>query len=685
MFGVNDQKFLENGIKIIDGIAGGGKSSLIDNFFKSQDQPYSRLTSTNRLRRDAEDRYNMKVKTIAAGLFSNKNGRFYSEEKEAPSKNVVIDEILQTTPKAIDWCRNHADNTNIIITTDSRQLMSPENETAMRQAFDALANDPNVVYANITETLRARNAETKALYEEFYGIADSELLFDIDYITHRFNNVISYKDLDYNTHDAFVTHDNLTEDFLYKDKQLASMPFLDLIPKGFISSTPPKDLSKYPVLSQLSADSTHTNSYTQVMNIGTPVRFQGSEVTTDQKLFYLLQPTSLVSARELYTVITRMWDINSFNIVLIDTPKPFILKTFNGLPVKTHKVLSIDATGDTVALSDKEMEALVSKYDTDDIYYDRDAVRTKIGYNKFIRKDSHQMSSIKRKSTAASLAKRDSALNYSYMDKVYDIIQAHDVVKLKAIHKFNHKQLSGYEIDLFSAHPTMLKYEKMPADGILKTDGPHDDMLNFYIYSGSVFTDKSIITDDMNNYILSHNLGTTKYLFSTPYKVGTYPGNYLHKKAHDTKESKQEIKEIHYGYYQKPYITKAPNGTCYVRWENHIYELLICQIFSQLTFYMMQLYEKLNGSSIVIDAVKFPCYTQNEQKLINSVLPSYIDYRVRTDGGKVLYQTYKDLPTKAEKKTAQNKARYNALTPEEKYELNKKRREAYKKKKEENS
>ena len=214
MFGVNDQKFLENGIKIIDGIAGGGKSSRIDNFFKSQDQTYSRLTSTNRLRRDAEDRYNMTVKTIAAGLFSNKNGHFYSEEKDAPNKNVVIDEILQTTPKAIDWCRNHADHTNIIITTDSKQLMSPENETAMRRAFDALAHDPNVVYTTITETLRARNAETKALYEEFYGIADSDQLFDVDYITHRFNNVILYKDLDYKTNEAFVKHNNLTKDFI---------------------------------------------------------------------------------------------------------------------------------------------------------------------------------------------------------------------------------------------------------------------------------------------------------------------------------------------------------------------------------------------------------------------------------------------------------------------------------------
>ena len=106
----------------------------------------------------------------------------------------------------------------------------------------------------------------------------------------------------------------------------------------------------------------------------------------------------------------------------------------------------------------------------------------------------------------------------------------------------------------------------------------------------------------------------------------------------------------------KPYLKLSLSKDCYVRYESNIYELLICQIFSQLTYYMMKLFDELNGTSIIIDAVCFPCYNEDVLKKIKSLLPDYIDFRIKDKDGNVLFQTYSNLPTKAAKKVAQRKA-----------------------------
>lgn len=667
MFNMTDDELLGVGVKIIDGIAGAGKSSKIDKFFNDHNEPYSRYTSTNRLRRDAIDRYNMEVKTVAAGLFYNHGTKFYAEEKEPSSKNIVIDEILQTHPKVIDWCNNHADVCNIIITTDSRQLLSPENEIAMKKKFDELKNSPNVIYRNLTETLRARNSKTKKLYEQFYELADKPMLVDSNWMKKTFPNIIYYEDMVYSPEDAYITHDNLTEDYLYKDQGFTSNPNLMLIPKGCLASKPPKEenLRNYPILSQLEADKTHTRSYTQVMNVGSAVRFQGSEVIAGQKLYFLIQPTSMISTRELYTVISRMWNIDSFVVVMINTPKPYVIKSFNNLPVKTMKKLTVDETGNTVGLSASEMEKLVSKYDTDTIYYDRSEVKGKNGSYKYVNTSVKREETNKRKSTVASLAKRDANLNYSYMDKVYSIFEEHGIEYSKVVMNLGSRTHDNYEIDMRSAHPTMLKYEKMPSDGILEYDKPHDDMLNFYLYKGDKFSNNSIITDDLKNYVEKMGYGECEYLFSTPYTIGTFPGKWLFEKATDTAESKADIKHMHYGYWMRHYLQKAPNETCYVRYENYIYELLICAIYSQILYYTRQIYDELNGTSIVLDGVYVKEYNEDKLNIIKSILPEYVGFRVRSeDRNTVYYQSYPELPTKKEKKAKNDKERRKKLREE---------------------
>ena len=110
-------------VKVIHGIAGSGKSSTVDRFFKDNGIKYMRLTSTNKLKRDAADRYDCDNKTVCSGLFSNADGKFYVDEKDPECKNIVIDEILQTNPKVIDWITHHVGRYNIIVLTDAHQML----------------------------------------------------------------------------------------------------------------------------------------------------------------------------------------------------------------------------------------------------------------------------------------------------------------------------------------------------------------------------------------------------------------------------------------------------------------------------------------------------------------------------------------------------------------------------------
>lgn len=113
-------------VKVVYGVAGRGKSSVINDFFQSRNIPYLWTTSTNKLKRDAQERYGCEASTVCSALFTSENGRFYIEEKDPEYKNIIIDEILQTSPRVLDWIKNHKGRYNIIVLTDTHQMLARE-------------------------------------------------------------------------------------------------------------------------------------------------------------------------------------------------------------------------------------------------------------------------------------------------------------------------------------------------------------------------------------------------------------------------------------------------------------------------------------------------------------------------------------------------------------------------------
>lgn len=663
-------------IKVIDAIAGAGKAVALHDYFIGHGIIYDNFTSTNALKKSASRRFpDVKTQTIAAGLFTNENGHFYNNFKDPDAKTVIIDEVLQSDKRVFEWCKAHVGEYNIIITTDSAQMLAPEQEDAMLEAFAELIQSPDVVYSRIGETRRARTKETKELYERLYNTVGDPYV-PIPYLKRTYT-VIPYENMPFDIASVYITHTNQIENYLYLEKELAKNPDVDLIPKGAIASKENPNRGSFPIMSQYAADTNkRVKSYFQIANIATPTRYQGSEVVQGQKLYYIISDHSLITNREFYTVITRLYDINDLVIVICNEfPDVKPVETFQGLPVKHQVYAHIDYDGETQFLTRKEMDEYlaVNFPDTDDIYFNKDVVYS----NKFGDKSrlvAYQVKGITlhnpekgygRRVSAASLVRRDGTLNYSYMPAVYRELDKRNLPHVRAPRCRNTHTESTHEIDLTAAYPLILKYCEVPTDGLL-TYQPSPEMMNFYLYKGETFTNYSIVTDELAQLIQDKDLGEIEYLFSTPKKRGCIPGDYLFEKAHTSAEDKKGIKNIHYGYWEKPMLKKAPTEDCYIANEGYKYELLMSAICSTLCYYMYQLKEAVNGAYIQVDAVHFN-YEPDDSIVdkINSVLPDFFEWKIQAADKTILYTNYTPVKTRNEIKRDRMREKRANMTDEE--------------------
>ena len=695
IFGVDDNIIMEKGkIVVVDGIAGAGKSSALHTWLASQGIVYGRYTSTNSLKRDAADRYGMEVKTIAAGLFVTNNMKFYDEFREPEYSVIVADEILQTNPKIFKWAIEYKDRCKIFMLTDSAQLLAPEQEEEMEDAFNEFIKRDDVIYIQLSQTLRARDQQTKDMYEELYLKSKTCETVKLNDLCKMFKTV-KYEDIDYESDKLYITHTNEIESFIYKDWGLGSRRDLELIAKGRISSKEKFNPYNYPIMSYGEATKAKMQSHLEVANIGSTNRMQGKETAIGT--YFIVERNSIVTMRELYTMVTRNWNISNITVAVIDIGNSKEIRMFKGLPVKRETFLKVDADETTLVTEKQMQEIFDANPDTINTYYNKDVVlcrknskivafststkKFKAG-QVFYDKANDMVLDVKpvensRKSTAGSLIRKDATMNFSYCNEMYSILDKVDGINhLFGAHRINSRKSCKYQVDIFSAYMAVLSNCRMPADGFIsyKYD---PDMINVYLYEGSVYSDKSLITDNLKTYVEVNNLGKCTYLFSVPAQDGCMLGEVLKQKAYKSIEDKKDIKEVHYGYYQKKYLELAPDKSCYLIDESHKYEILMVAILSELLFFMSMLNDAIDGEYICIDAVHFNKLDANTADTVKSILPDWFDWRIKdNDTGLVLYQTYDNLKSKEELhkeacRERQKNKRAN-MTEEEKEEKRKK-------------
>lgn len=307
-------------------------------------------------------------------------------------------------------------------------------------------------------------------------------------------------------------------------------------------------------------------------------------------------------------------------------------------------------------IMDSLLDEIIIDHESDKYWWDTSKIIIDgvMHYRNSIVKDD-----VSNKSTANSLIKKEPVFDYSFMDRVYEIINEHAIDTIFYIRPRNSDKSANcahelqYQIDLYSAFPHILKYEKLPVDGNLYTE-ENKDRMNFYKYTGKFLMNRGIITDDLKNYVEEHYNEKCEFLFSTNYQVGSKMGDKLIDMSYKNKKTKADAKQLHYGYYQKKFLQYDKKQDCYVRNPKYNHELLMVAIFSQLSFIMLNISDIVNCSGyFVTDAFFFgkePDIDHIRSEMTRR-LKNY-DYRIfdtwgdrkEDKHGSILFKSYPDLP-----------------------------------------
>lgn len=733
---------------LITGMAGLGKTSTTDEWISSQlneGEKYLRLSSTHILVNEVKEKYgnHCVCMTIAAGAYDCTGGVFYlkGREKEIPEKYkaVVFDEILQTHKNVYEYAQSLIGKVKVIITCDDHQQLAPEAEEEMLEAHNNFCNLPNVDVIRIKGSWRPigpNRERTLDMYEFLYDAVEDNEMFTGSDLTYLGFKTCDIHDVKYTRGNMIDCHTNDIESWCYKYYEIEKYIFDrdDLVYKGgYRGSAPKKATTAVTVLSQNKVNkakqigSDIAQNYAQPKNIATAYRFQGIQVEQGNPYYKFIGLDSRISARELYTSFTRVRDIDDFKVVYVGHyTDDYNRKTFNGLPIRREKTLRVDYEkvlaeqfGDKEAkrasnsksflgyylpkqISLQKMKDIINTYGKqlkdDEIYharYIKDLSGDLAFYHDLDDTDYTEdtINSINDRSnrppiTARSAISKDSKYDYSYMGRVYSILDSKGLHEINAprvteLTRDEYKKTAFY-VDLWSCHVHILKFCEMPIDGIISTQ--YDpNMMNFYLCDGCNYVSgNTVIEDKFAKYLTDNNMCDVHYLFSVPKDIGSNMADRLYKMSHKDKESKATINEyVHWGYYEKPYIVCDGSNDVYAtKNEAYNHQLLICAIYSQIYYYMFMLRDALNGKGIVTDACYFDELNNDTIDTIKSILPEGVDWRIRQqyydsegewirvdNNGKlerystVVYQTCKDL----KHKDANKKANYRAnMTDEQK-------------------
>lgn len=356
--------------------------------------------------------------------------------------------------------------------------MLPPNEGAeFLEKFTEFCKNKCVLYTHLTKTLRAKDKETEAAYNKCYKESGEKCdLF------RRYAQTIKkeeLKNVKYNANNAYICHTNDIEEYLYNIWGMQNNYAAPLIPKGDISSREDIDFAKYPIVPQNMA--TRISSYLQIENIGSVTRYQGSEVSENNYLYYFVEKGATVTNREFYTMITRSKLFRNIRLVYVEPEKDERLKTYNGKKIINKILINVsqyeqcDANGTMLrdviesgkSLTEEQKEYVLNNFNA--TTKEEKAVMFTIDGEKIKDKNTNE-----RRVTMNSLIKKEPYLHFKNMSKFYRtlekvqnencVIDFIDEIETPANIDTKHERRDNFNfgIDLHSAYPHILKYCDMP-------------------------------------------------------------------------------------------------------------------------------------------------------------------------------------------------------------------------------
>lgn len=682
---INEQ-LLQTGrnIKILDGIAGSAKTSSTVYMLQKAGIPYCHITSTNRLKKDIERRFSHIAYTAAGGMFTTTNeGGFYNMERDIPEQVIIIDEILQTSPRVYDWINDHPEK-RFIICTDCKQMTTPQMGQRMIRDLRRLDAD----YYTLNYSYRPVNDATREKYNEAYAAnSDGINLFGrlLQCTNEQYIN-----DVQYSPHDVYICHSNACEKMLYDMYDLRRAYGEDLIPKGSIASKNPGRKETYPILPQADvSDKSTSRGYWQLSNIGSVLRYQGSEVQQGQRLYYIVEPGSRPSNREIYTMLTRAKDIADITIVWAKPQTDINITSFLGKPIYKDSLLFLDKGSEDYnkeEYTERELYTIKQKAQQSATVHYTGIMKD----GKIIKpSDANESPRGRRKPSLYALMRKAPELALQYPNRMLKQIEKTGLEPLtfqSMTCKVNDEWKDDYKymLDIRASYPTCWKMGGVPDGRTYRADKSGE--CNIYIITGGLFLEPgAIITEPLYKYISENTdaiFFSAECIGSVNYLKSDAVGNYLYEMTHTTREAKENVHGIHYGWLRRKYIDKA-NENGYFIDKNNVYELTFSAINSTqaliIAMSQMRIYGRLIYAGFcVADALFF----NTEEKIItlgddlHKIIPDY-DFRIYKRNGKqwnpkssendIAYKTYEELPSA------------NEIRKKQHAEKEKERRERYKK------
>lgn len=705
IFGISDQDLMDkNKIKIINGIAGSGKSTQTVSELKKLGSNFCLASFSNALKFAAADKFGCATDTICGLEFVNSPYPRSDEREVTEFDTVINDEILLDGLECINWMKHNVGKINIIALTDSRQMLSADNSDAVIKAFNRLCKLKNVICVEVNQTKRARNSDTVKMYDDLYKL-ESNQLFTINQVKDIFNcDVIDFDTISYCKNNTFICHSNRIEHEIYKRYDLNNDRTNVLIPKNHIARNRKVDYSKYPICDQITATEKKLNAYLQVANVATPTRFQGKEVEVGDQLYFVIEEDSLFTGREIYTVGTRCQDMKSIHIAIIKVADYKDPDRINGMKIVSAQRLDIPDHDKTFkSVSNSEMAEILKEHGKPGTYYYHDIITSgdsiiystlsdtalrqfaDINVDKGVVTYAYHKKLAGARKSIRSMVKKDTSLHFDFMPRVYEIvgndINAPRICNPKGCRKDQFEKLC----DVYSAFPTILHNCTMPAAGFLYEE--YDpDLLNFYVYEGSIVTKGSIITEELAN-----KIGDSRYVFSTNKQDGCSIGHYTYEQCKKSKEAKKNINKnflwgiLQSDYYQKEIVVvDGETSMKYVKHRRNNLELVSCALWSALCCVMLDAIKSIKAKKFVV--VTDGLYYSGEK---NPDMPKWCDYRIedkemerligKDEGEKysnIIEKTYEDLPDERERRNAIKRERMRqqraSMSEEEKAEKRKK-------------
>lgn len=686
MFGISDKDLMDpNKIKIIDGIAGSGKSTSTVNELRRLGSKFCLASFSNALKFAAYDKFNCDVDTICGLEFVNTPFPRYCEKDVEGYDTVVNDEILLDGVECINWMETHVGKINIIALTDSKQMLNADNGRAAIKAFNKLCKSSNTIYVNVNTTRRARDNETVEMYDKLYNL-NSRAILTINEVRDLFQcDILDMDNVVYDKNNTYLCHSNSIEHEIYKKYKLNSRTDIDLIPKNHISRKRDVDITKYPVCDQMTAEKKRVNAYLQAANVATPTRFQGKEVVVGNECYFVVKEGDMFTGREIYTVGTRCQTMKSLHIAVIKVQVYEEPTMISGRHVGKAQRLSIEADDKAFkCVTPSKMVKLIKQYGEKDVTYLADMILSgdNVLYSTL---NSNQLSKFAKfegdevklnkdihssRKSIRSIVKKDASMHFDFMDGVYSKL-GRDITPPRIVNPHCNKSDFTTLCDIYSAFPTILMYGEMPAAGYLyETYDP--ELLNFYVYKGDRVTKGSLITEE-----LAKKLGDSDYVFSTEKQVGCEIGRYTYEQSRKSKESKNRInKEFLWGKLESGYYTMTEtvcNGQAqkiYVKHSQNNLELVACALWSKLCLIMIEAIESIGATEYIVitDGLYY-----NGSKI--PTLPSWCDYRIEDKSvvvesdekyKNVVKQSYENLKTEKEIKRERERERRKNMSPEQK-------------------